>query len=270
MRRLAGVAAAVALFALQAAPAQAKSFHIAGADVAIEVQSDGAVVVTENLTFDFDGSFSGAYRDVEVGAGQTFELVSVSDESGAYQPGGCTVLGCSSPPGTFGVENRFGDARIVWHHSSNDELRTFQIVYRMTGLVEAHDDIADLFVQVWGDEWSVRADQVTARVDLPEGADAGEVLVFGHPFGVDGETSLGSDGVSPSLVASGVSPNQFVEIRVVFPRSLLTSTTGAVELPGAGRDDILAEEASFAEEATRPEPQPETGSSPPALLSSPW
>jgi hypothetical protein len=44
---------------------------------------------------------------------------------------------------------------------------------------------------------------------------------------VNGETSLGVDKVSPTLVAIDVPAKQFVEMRVVFPRELLTSTAGA-------------------------------------------
>jgi uncharacterized membrane protein len=73
--------------------------------------------------------------------------------------------------------------------------------------------------------------------------------VFGHPYGVDGETALGDDGVSPGLIAENVPPYQFVEMRVLFPSSLLSSTSGATVIPGNGLDTILEEEGQFAEEA---------------------
>ena len=85
-----------------ALPALAKSYHIAEADVTIVVEPNGSLLVTERLTFDFDGSFSGAYRDVLLHGGETFELVSVSDELTTYQGGGCAWLGCSSPAGEGG------------------------------------------------------------------------------------------------------------------------------------------------------------------------
>ena len=196
--------AVLALVLVPALAAFAKSYHIASADVTIEVQEDGSLLITERLTYDFDGSFSGAYRDVLLKGGETFELVSVSDELVTYQPGGCAELGCTSPAGTYGLDEQPDRARIVWHHSSENEVRTFELVYRMSQVVTVYDDVADLQFQVWGDQWAVQADQVTAEVLLPAGAAEGDVRVFGHPYGVDGETSLGEDGVSPSLVARGV------------------------------------------------------------------
>jgi uncharacterized membrane protein len=249
LRRLARLLFAVTLLMLPALPALAKSYHISEADVTIEVQSDGSIMVTERLTFDFDGFFSGAYRDVLLFGGESFELVSVSDESMAYEPGGCAWLGCSSPPGTFGLDEQADRARVVWHHSSQDELRTFELVYRMTGVVTVYDDVADLLFQVWGDQWEVSADRVTAEVILPDGANQGEVLVWGHPYGIDGETSLGDGGVSPTLEARNVPPHSFVEIRVAFPPALLESSDGVTIVAGPGQDIILGEEDDWAERA---------------------
>ena len=249
MRRLFGLLFATALLVVPVTPAVAKSFHIAGADVAVEVESDGSLLITEIISFDFSGSFSGAYRDIPLKAGETFELVSISDELVTYTPGGCPQLGCSSPAGSYGLEELPGLARIVWHHASSDELRTFTLVYRLRGAITVYDDVADLNLKVWGDQWSVRADQIDARVLLPTGASPGEVRVYGHPYGVSGETSLGEDQVSPTLRANDVPAYQFVEIRVLFPPALLSSTGEASAIGGNGLDFILDEEERWAEEA---------------------
>ena len=234
---------------LPALPAIAKSYDIAGADVEIVVEEDGALLITEHLIYDFDGSFTGAYRDIPLRSGESFEFVSVSDENTEFVPGGCAVLGCSSPAGTYGLDLQPWNARVVWHHASSDEQRTFQLVYRLRGVTRVYDDVADVQYKVWGDQWSVGADQVTANVVLPDGAVGQDILVFGHPYGVEGETSLGDDGASPDLIASDVPPYQFVEIRVVMPSVLLPDTSGATSMEGDGLEAILAEEGEYAEEA---------------------
>lgn len=249
MRRLLRLLVVLAVVAVPALPAFAKSFHIAEADVTIEVLPDGSLLVTEKLTFDFDGSFSGAYRDIPLSGDETFEFVSVGDELITYDSGGCSWLGCSSPPGTYGIDEQSGLARVVWHHSSNDEFRTFTLVYRMNRVVTVYDDVADLQYKVWGEQWAVRADLVTAEVVLPDGASQGEVSVWGHPYGIDGESSLGDDGVTPGLEARDVPPHRFVEIRVAFPPGLLDSSEGVTVIAGAGQDIILGEEEEWVEQA---------------------
>jgi uncharacterized membrane protein len=125
----------------------------------------------------------------------------------------------------------------------------------------AHDDVVDVYWQVWGDEWQEPLGSLEATMALPGDASKGEVKVFGHPASVSGKTSLGPDGippdgispdrVSPTLVASDVPAEQFVEMRVVFPRELLTSTAGArVEL-GDGLAEIMDEEAAEARSEAR-------------------
>jgi uncharacterized membrane protein len=143
-----------------------------------------------------------------------------------------------------------GDSyRIVWHYRASDEQRTFTVRYRLSGLAVAYDDVVDLYWQVWGEEWQEPLGSLEATVVLPGEASKGEVKVFGRPASVSGETSLGSDRVSPTLFAVEVPPEQYVEMRVVFPRELLSSTGGARVEPGDGLQKILDQEAAEAREA---------------------
>jgi len=117
----------------------------------------------------------------------------------------------------------------------------------MTGLAVAYDDVVDVYLKVWGDEWSVGLDHLESRMILPASGAAGDVLVWGHPDSVDGVTALGTDGGVPSLAADGIPSRQWVEFRVVFPADWLTSTAGATVRSGNGLAGIRAEEEATAE-----------------------
>jgi uncharacterized membrane protein len=252
MRRLARLLVVAALVAVPALPATAKSFELPGAQVDLAVQPDGSVLVTEQITFDFDGSFSGAYREIPLRAGEQIVEVSVSEGRDGYAQGACADLGCAGSPGTFGTKDLGGRLRVVWHYAAFSEVRTFTVAYRMLGLAKAHDDVVDVEFQVWGSEWEVGLDRLTAGLTYPGEASPGDVRVWGKPAGVSGSTTLGVDGVSPALEASRIPAGRFVEMRVVFPRSLLASTGGATVVPGEGLDDILeAEQRAVQTSATR-------------------
>ncbi|MCZ6737101.1 MAG: DUF2207 domain-containing protein, partial [Actinobacteria bacterium] len=248
MKRRLRLLIATALVVLPATPALAKSFWMANADVTVVVNDDGSLNVSELLTFDFSGEYAGAFRDIPLRPGESIEVISVGDEGGSYRTGGCTSLGCFSPSGSYGVEQHRDFVRVVWHHDSRDEQRTFELIYEMAGLATVYDDVVDVNIQVWGDQWAVGLDRLTARMLIPDGAEAGDVLVWGHPLGVNGSTSLGDDGTSPSLEARGVPAEQWVELRVVFPAALLSGTGGATVTSGDGLQRILDEEANFEEE----------------------
>ena len=210
-----------------AAEAQAKSFTLPRATAVADVQPDGSVVITENITYDFSGSFEGGYREILLKDGMSVSDVSVSENGSQYAPGASAELGSSGAPGTYGTANLGNAYRIVWHYRAADEERTFTVSYRLSGLAVAYDDVVDVYWQAWGDEWQEPLDSLDAAMNLPGDPKKGDVKVFGHPASVSGETSLGPGGVSPTLVASDVPPEQFVEMRVVFPRAMLTSTSGA-------------------------------------------
>ena len=248
MRRIALPLLGLALVGVLASPAEAKSYWIDSADIDIIVNDDATLDVTERLTYNFSGSFSGAYRDIPIRAGESISNVTVTDTGGSYKFGGCVELGCFSPPGTFGVATIPGYVRIVWHYEAADQRREFVVAYTMRGLATAYDDVIDVNLQVWGDQWPVGVDAVEARIHIPGDPIDGDVHVWGHPYGIDGSTSLGQDGTSPSLVANNVPSESWVELRVVFPTALLTSTSGARVVPGDGLQTILDEEVLFAEQ----------------------
>jgi uncharacterized membrane protein len=251
-----------------AAPAEAqdKSFSLPRAQVVADVQPDGSVLVTEQITYDFIGSFEGGYREIPLKDGMSVTDVSVSEVGRAYAPGASAELGSSGAPGTYGTADLGYAYRIVWHYRASYEERTFTVRYRLNGLAVAHDDVVDVYWQVWGDEWQEPLGSLEATMALPGDASKGEVKVFGHPASVSGKTSLGPDGippdgippdgispdrVSPTLVASDVPAGQFVEMRVVFPRELLSSTGGARVEPGDGLQEIMDEEAAEARSEAR-------------------
>jgi uncharacterized membrane protein len=240
----------VGLF-LAPAEAQAKSFTLPKADVVADVQPDGSVVITENITYDFSGSFEGGYREIPLKDGMSVSDVSVSENGSQYAPGASAELGSSGAPGTYGTANLGNAYRIVWHYRATDEERTFTVSYRLNGLAVAYDDVVDVYWQAWGDEWQEPLDSLDAAMNLPGDPQKGDVKVFGHPASVNGETSLGAGRVSPTLVASDVPPEQFVEMRVVFPRELLTSTGGARVKQGDGLQKIMDQEAAEASSEAR-------------------
>ena len=114
--------------------------------------------------FQFDGSFSGAFREIPLRDGESLDQVAVSEGDVAYRPGACAELGCSGQPGTFGTTRTDKGVRIVWHYQAQSEPRRFRIHYRLRGVATAYDDVVDVNVKVWGDEWEVGLGQLTATL----------------------------------------------------------------------------------------------------------
>jgi uncharacterized membrane protein len=237
-------AAALLLSAAGAAPALARSADVVDADVELRLARDASLLVTERLTFDYDGEFEGSYRDLVLKNGERIADVQVSEGGNPYEPGGNTALGSHDRPGVFGAESTPDGARIVWHYRAADERRTYEISYRVLGGAVAYDDVIDVGWAVWGNEWDFDLAKLSASLADPALDPADPAYrVWGHPREVRGSTERG-DGVA-TLAASDVPHNTLVEIRVTVPRKPGQDVSGARRGVGDGLPAILAEEGAL-------------------------
>ena len=253
VRRITLVLWVVALAVVSLAPsAAAKEFSLPRARVVARIDAHGAVHVTEYLTYSFSGSFSGGYREIPLRRGEEITNISVKEGNKSYRSGASAELGSDGDPDTFGVKDLGDAARIVWHYIAIDERRTFAVSYTLKNFAVAHDDVVEVNLQVWGDEWSVGLQLLRAQMLLPPERPApGDVRVWGHPARVEGATELVPKGAGASLYAIDVPPQQWVEMRMTFPRSVLRSTRHARVAGGAAFADILAEEQALVEDDQR-------------------
>ncbi|HYZ75966.1 MAG TPA: DUF2207 domain-containing protein, partial [Gaiellaceae bacterium] len=236
-----GLLALAAVALLWPASAAAKSYSLPAAHVGVRIQPDGSLLVRERITFDFSGFFSGAYRDIPLRSGESIGDVSVAESGQSYRPGGNTKLGSYDTPGTFGVTQTDHVVRIVWHYSATDEPRTFDVSYRFRGLAVAHDDVVDVNLRVWGDQWPAGLGALRATMRLPRATSLGpSYRVWGSPAWVHGVVERTPE--ATLLRAIEIPSHQFVELRTVFPRSLLASTAGTQVRRGQGLPGIVAEE----------------------------
>jgi uncharacterized membrane protein len=256
-RAVVAVLVAVAATMAIAEPAAAKSYKIVDANVALRLAKTGDLLVTEQLTFDFDGPFEGAYRDIPTIEGQRITDVHVSEGDHQYKPGGDTILGSFDFPGRFGTEDSIEGApgeRVVWHYRASDEVRTFTIAYRVEGGAIAYDDVIDIGWTVWGEQWDFDLDHLSASFTNPALDPANpDYRVWGHPRDVEGTTVRG-DGVA-TLEATDVHDHTAVEFRITMPRPAGIDTSGMQVKPGDGLSGILAEEKGLDEDFNAPWPK---------------
>ncbi|MGZ4359410.1 MAG: DUF2207 family protein, partial [Gaiellaceae bacterium] len=234
--------ALAALFGAAAAPARATVLHGAAVDVA--VTSDGSLQVREQITM--SDVFHGAYRDIPVRPNETIDRISVSEQGRRYSYGGSTELGSIGQPDTFASTRIGSGERIVWHFDNpSSGPRTFVLDYRFRGLAIAYQDVVDVNLNVWGDQWGQSLPSLRATLRLPRPTTSPSYRVWAGPAWVHGVVERRP--AEAALQAASIPSHQLVDLRVVFPRSLLSSTSGASQGSGSAFDRIVAEEqASFA------------------------
>ncbi len=187
-----------------ASPAAADSADVVDADVTLRLAPDASLIVSERLTFDYQGTYHASYRDIPLDANEEIPANSVRivEDGRIFRPGACTFEGCTDESGKFGMTTSpNGGLRIVWHHNASDQERTFTVAYRVIARdhVIAYDDVIDVYWQVWGDQWDFELKHLTAQLGRPRAATpSGEEAtpenpsaVWGHPREVEGDDCPG-------------------------------------------------------------------------------
>ena len=190
MRRWAQVATAFLLvlvshFAPRSVQAQGRQYWVESFEADIRVLESGEIDVTERLTFRFEGSFNGVYRDIPVkyttpwglDYGLRLEPVAVTGADG-------TSL--RHEAGRQGDDFRFK----VWVPNADNASRTVILRYRVGRALrfpetdegfESHDQ---LYWNVTGVGWTVPILSATAQVTLPEGlSQPPRTLAYTGPYG---------------------------------------------------------------------------------------
>ncbi len=226
-------------------------YYISGYDMKVNVQSDGSADIEESITYNYNGSFNGALRDVDFSQtkGISEQKVYVLKDGNAVEwvlNEGNSIDG-SGNPGTYNFQIVGEKAKFkIFERSSNEE-KTFIIKYRLLDVVEKYSDVATFNRKLIDTGWETRLDNINIRITLPEGATKEELKVFAHGP-LTGESTI-VDARTLDFKVPSVSGGTFVETLVVFPTRLVpgsTNISNGEALPG-----IMSNEGKLAEEANQ-------------------
>ena len=213
--------------------------------VEARVLPDGSMNVKETRSLRFNGEFSRYRRQLPHKGFSDMRIVRVAEPSQDYQRLQ-TVTG--RPAGKYvftrGHEKNSDVYNVELYFQAKDEIRTFVIEYLVLDVVRRHTDVAELYWQFIGRDRSVDTEFMSVSLQLPPGAQAEEVRLWGHGP-LRGEVrKISGDKLwweTPFLPK-----DRFLEGRVVFPPRL---TPQAKVITGrAALQAIMVEEQRWADQ----------------------
>lgn len=185
-----------------AGPAAAKSYRALQVDVHAELRRDRSLAVTEAITYRFEeGTFTEVYRDVPLRSSDGVADV-VASMNGA-------PLGEGTGAGHVEIEAGSRRLRVRWHFNPLSGEHTFELRYRLLGVVTQGRDEDLLEWHVLPDERRYHIDAMEARIVLPPGAVPTPELTVG-PSSVT--LARADDGLA--LAATDLARNRDVRIRL--------------------------------------------------------
>ncbi|HWQ72768.1 MAG TPA: DUF2207 domain-containing protein [Desulfitobacteriaceae bacterium] len=230
-------------------PALARTLSMERAVIEAEVLPDASMMVTEHLTVKFSGQWNGFYIKIPQGKTPVVDVV-VREKGQAYKFNPGTAYG---PAGTYLLKKEGDKVVIDWSITAQDEVRTFDVSYRIVNAVQVNKDVAELYRKFIGESNGNKIAQVTVNLKLPAGAaqykQGEDIRIWGHGP-LTGEVNFsGTNSVVWSV--EDLPPYTFLEGRVVMPPVLFPAAPDAARSGETVLAAVLAEEEAWAEKANR-------------------
>lgn len=165
------------LLAVQVKPADSRSYYSERFDVVIDLQKDASFIVTEKVTFYFEGGpYTFAFRDLAMRELDSLDIIEARMD-GEILPEGVE-------PGQVEIKRGGDPVKVTWHFLPlSNALRTFELTYRVAGNVRR---VAGLDGISWRaipeeHEYEIRASTITVNYPL-DITPAGEPALDGSPY----------------------------------------------------------------------------------------
>ena len=149
----------------------------------------------------------------------------------------------------YGMINDDGNFEIAWGVGLDDSSATkkYQISYTVEDAIAKYNDYAELYWQFVGADFEINADKITGTITLPSQAPSkDEIKVWGHTEDLNGEIYV-TDLDKISFELDGFNSGRYVEIRTLFPTSMIVSTSRTHDADIL--EYVIDEETEWANEA---------------------
>lgn len=204
-----------------------RSYTIDQAFIELTVENNGLLHVDEIYDYKFQGTFNGVYRDIPLKAGERIENINVTAK-GAYP-----VLKANDEDGKKHLKIYLYADEEHTKKISDTEVYVY-ISYDMKNVVTLFDDVAGLQYKLWGEDWDVGTDVISAVVHLP--GDKGNEYYL-NPQEYNSSSYLKGDTITATSTA--IPSGEFYELLVLMPLDDFKDATYAKHGQGTGRDKII-------------------------------
>jgi len=190
----------------------------------LDFYEDGSVIVRQERTYNFVGSFSYAYLDILKKGSKNVSFMGIVDLD-------------TNESLTYDLQEDSTHAKATWYYSANNEVKRFLIVYKIEGAVKRYEDVADFYWKVIEDSHE-SIDKLDSYVNLPTSS-PNLFKIFVHSSASPGEINFYRDFKSAVVPMQNIPKDTFVEFRVLTEPSVFS---GVEQINKKEYENILNEE----------------------------
>lgn len=221
-----------------------KSFSVDGLNIEATLRDDASLDIVEDLNYKFTGSFNGIMRDLKLKGAKGYEIkkVLIKGSNGDFKE---IAQGENDNQYTI-IDNGSNGISIKIFSKSNNEEKTFRIIYNIKGAATLYDDTGELSWNFYSNDNKISVNNVSLKILLPS-EDLTDVKFWGHgPLYGNSEKV---DNKYLLFTTPNLNNGAFIEARVIFPREFISKSTNVVK--ENRRDSILAEEKDRADRSNK-------------------
>lgn len=203
------------LFNVPGALAQEKSYSAERFDVAVQVQTDGSLHVTETVVFSFVGEpFTFVFREIPTSKTDGITILTASVDGRSYPQG--------TRAGQVEIEQG-NNIRVTWHMESTANVtRTFVLEYQLFGVVQQTDNADLLSYQPLPDEFEYNIASSTVTVSYP-----GTAVLQSTPTVTAGNAQVSQANRNATFTRQTIAANETLVFEMAFAKGSLITTPPA-------------------------------------------
>lgn len=220
-----------------------RSYYMSSFNVGAVLDSAGNMSVSEEIIYEFNGSYRGVYRTIKTAGSNGIDNIEVYKQ----QNGKLVQFNENSTEeeNTYQLINEKDGIKLKIFSTSENESRTFAIRYRVLNTAVSYNDTGELYWKFMGEDTDVRIENFQVNITIPEGASEKDIKVFGHGS-LSGNAEI-VDARRVMLRVEKLLPHNFVEARILFPQNLIENSPRRIDKDMLS--NILSEENKWANEA---------------------
>ncbi|MEL7834943.1 DUF2207 domain-containing protein [Fodinibius sp. Rm-B-1B1-1] len=223
------------LFTVGLTEPSAKSYEIPEIHIEVSINKDGTVLITEHLTYDFDGSFSWAQYQLPKQGFTGIRNIKVSENGTVY------LNKNNEEKGTFSVSESDEYIRLKWHFIAEDERRTFTVSYTLEGALTIGPKWSQFFWNYLSDERDKSTKKLNISINYPEAVPSDSL--FGWTRRPLGRMDLQKEQGRVKISGKSIDDNDFAKVRALFPTSILTNPE--ITVPDFTLSQVRSEELAY-------------------------
>ena len=251
----------------------ASSYSCPSVNMDVTVNSDGSISVTETREFEFNGDFTAVWWTFDELPSDECEVVINGVSISTYDEGSTddedsqattqtleelafeTSWRESGGPGTPSYSFDEDEDTVYVFFDVADASVTVMLSYTITNFVQVYNDVAELYWQCIGSNWSADSKHVNVTLRLPASgsvdtsSDDATVRAWIHGV-LDGTVAIQDDG-TVTLAIPSVSAGKYADVRVVFPSEWMSSVASDASIRHTSDylDSVLEEETLLANQS---------------------